>query len=270
MQGARQGGTVGKPRGLKPGAVKPKPAPTRKGRKSKVDAEKVIRVASRVNSVVNRSDREGVKKLNSIEVASRAKSFLRKKSGPGGETVDSVAKAIKTRRQYSTATPNRNKPLAYDGLGQRAVRAKAQRDAMSARQRIAEFNSQQAAKSAKPPSRLLSRREIANKTQGLGSTLGQSVVRAPSQANTIRKPRSQSGIAAPSQTSTRSIRTAKAQQRARNRNMLAQTGYNNPSVTRHRSGGIRRTGTGMAQTSLMGKSKPLYSYKPRRGRRSYL
>jgi hypothetical protein len=136
---------VGKPKGLKQGAVTarvkarttaPKPAvgKVKTGKKAKIDDSKVYRVTSRLNNVVRNSDQKtGVKRLNAIQVGARAKSFLaRKEGGSVGmlnqksqpEAYASVRKAMTKPPRYSTQKPNRNKPGRFNDLGQDKARVK--------------------------------------------------------------------------------------------------------------------------------------------------
>lgn len=138
----RAGGIVGKPKGLKPGAIKPKsPAikpqakPASKKAAGRISPDKVSRVTGRVNAVTaNASSKQGIKRLNATEVGVRAKAFLTRKaggmSGMVGKTYAqqqaAVASGLKNPTRYSTQKPNRNKPRAYNELGQANIRRKNQ------------------------------------------------------------------------------------------------------------------------------------------------
>jgi hypothetical protein len=142
IAGGRAGGTVGKPKGLKPGSIKPKsPAikpqakPASKKAAGRISPEKVSRVTGRVNAVTaNASSKQGIKRLNATEVGVRAKAFLTRKaggmSGMVGKTYAqqqaAVAAGLKNPTRYSTQKPNRNKPRAYNELGQANIRRKNQ------------------------------------------------------------------------------------------------------------------------------------------------
>jgi hypothetical protein len=102
---------------------------------SRISPEKVSRVTQRVNNVTaNASSKSGVKRLNSTEVGVRAKAFLTRKaggmSGMVGKTYAQqqavVAAGMKSPTRYSTQKPNRNKPRAYNELGQANIRRKNQ------------------------------------------------------------------------------------------------------------------------------------------------
>jgi len=145
----RAGGTVGKPKGLKPGAitgkVKPSAAQSRASElrakpaankaSGRITPDKVSRVTGRVNAVTaNASSKQGIKRLNATEVGVRAKAFLTRKaggmSGMVGKTYAqqqaAVAAGLKNPTRYSTQKPNRNKPGAYNQLGQGNIRRKNQ------------------------------------------------------------------------------------------------------------------------------------------------
>lgn len=101
----------------------------------RITPEKVSRVTGRVNAVTaNASSKSGVKRLNATEVGVRAKAFLTRKaggmSGMVGKTYAqqqaAVAAGMKKPTRYSTQTPNRNKPRAYNELGQANIRRKNQ------------------------------------------------------------------------------------------------------------------------------------------------
>jgi hypothetical protein len=144
---------VGKPKGLKQGAVtarvgaraaaaKSAVGKVKTGKKAKIDDSKVYRVTSRLNNVVRNSDQKtGVKRLNAIQVGARAKSFLaRKEGGSVGmlnqksqpEAYASVRKAMTKPPRYSTQKPNRNKPGRFNDLGQDKARVKARAGAKAA------------------------------------------------------------------------------------------------------------------------------------------
>jgi hypothetical protein len=104
------------------------------GRKG-IGPEKVSRVTGRVNAVTaNASSKSGIKRLNSTEVGVRAKAFLTRKAGGMSGMVGKsyaeqqavVAAGLKKPTRYSTQKPNRNKPRAYNDLGQSNIRRKNQ------------------------------------------------------------------------------------------------------------------------------------------------
>lgn len=109
-------------------AVKPVRRPSRS---QMITPEKTRRIAQRVNQVTaNAASKSGVKRLNSTEVGVRAKSFLTKKAGgmAGVKSFEQqqavIGKALAKPTRYSTQKPNRNKPGAYNNLGQANVRRK--------------------------------------------------------------------------------------------------------------------------------------------------
>jgi hypothetical protein len=141
ISGGRSG-VVGKPKGLKPGAVKVKAKATTQKNRKRITPEKVSRVASRVTAVnANAYSKTGIKRLNAIEASTRAKTFLTRKaggmSGMSGKTYAQqqaiVAESMKKPIRYSTQKPNRNKPTAYTSLGQSNIRRKNQADANTER-----------------------------------------------------------------------------------------------------------------------------------------
>jgi hypothetical protein len=105
-------------------------------RKSKVITDqKAANVVARVNNVTaNAANKTGVKRLNSIEVGQRAKSFLTRKAGGMAAATGSgyqqqqaaIKGALKKPTRYSTQKANRNKPAAYNNLGQNTIRRKQQ------------------------------------------------------------------------------------------------------------------------------------------------
>jgi hypothetical protein len=252
-------GTISKPKGLQPGTIKPKPqakpAPVSKGKKGSrtPSPDKVLRVTQRVNDVTRGAEsKTGVRRMNATEVGVRAKSFLTRKaggmSGMVGEDFQqqqSVVRAAMTRpTRYSTQTPNRNKPGAYNNLGQSSARSKAAEAAKPAAQKIKEANTRKTNK-AKAPMGTLSRRSLDYMSTGRGT------IRARRTPNTIAKPKKQ-----PSSTVARTRPQSKAAQRNRRNQILDRT---RPIVGRNP--GIRRVDTGMRQLSLTGPSKTLYGYK---------
>ena len=109
--------------------------PATKKPAGRVSPEKVSRVTGRVNAVTaNASSKTGIKRLNATEVGVRAKAFLTRKaggmSGMVGKTYAEqqsvVAAGLKKPTRYSTQKPNRNKPRAYNDLGQSNIRRKNQ------------------------------------------------------------------------------------------------------------------------------------------------
>lgn len=130
---AKQGG--GTTARIKPAAAKPAAKPATKKPAGRISPEKVSRVTQRVNNVTaNASSKSGVKRLNSTEVGVRAKAFLTRKAGGMSGMVGKsyaeqqavVAAGMKNPTRYSTQKANRNKPRAYNELGQAKIRQKNQ------------------------------------------------------------------------------------------------------------------------------------------------
>ena len=246
---------------------KAKPAAAKRKSK-KVSADKVSRIADRVNKVsTTTGGRKGVKALNRIQVAVRAKGFLSRKAGgvsglnssgaSRADKIKSVQSSINTRIKYSTQKPNRNKPDRFNNLGQSSLRAKNKIAAQTPRQKIA------AAKpvKAKPSNRMLGRRELLSRNpvsapntvraSGLKSTVKRS--KAPKKSSLVVRTRQQS----------------KAAQKFRRESVLTRTrkpgsiglGGTTPNARVKR----QRTGT---QLSLLGKAAPLYKFRPVKRRRS--
>ena len=120
---------TGAPKAAKPATSKAKSS------KEKITDQKAANIVARVNNVTaNAANKTGVKRLNSIEVGQRAKSFLTRKAG-GIATVNAsgyqqqqsaIKGALKKPTRYSTQKANRNKPTAYNSLGQDTIRRKQQ------------------------------------------------------------------------------------------------------------------------------------------------
>ncbi len=252
-------------RPAKPAAAKPAAA---KRKSKKVSADKVSRIADRVNKVsTTTGGRQGVKALNRTQVAVRAKGFLSRKAGgvsglnssgaSRADKIKSVQSSINTRTKYSTQKPNRNKPGRFNDLGQSSLRAKNKIAAQTPRQKIA------AAKpvKTKPSNRTLGRRELLSRNpvpapntvraSGLKSTVKRS--KAPKKSSLVVRTRQQS----------------KAAQKFRRESVLTRTrkpgsiglGGTTPNARVKK----QRTGT---QLSLLGKSAPLYKFRPVKRRRS--
>ena len=109
--------------------------PAAKKATGEITPEKVSRVTGRVNAVTaNASSKQGIKRLNATEVGVRAKAFLSRKAGGMSGMVGKsfseqqavVAAGLKKPTRYSTQKPNRNKPRAYNDLGQANIRRKNQ------------------------------------------------------------------------------------------------------------------------------------------------
>jgi hypothetical protein len=274
ITGSKTASTVAKPKGLKPGTLKPKAAAAPKAAKpkgkAKIDDNKVSRVISRVNKVVRGSEgKTGVKRLNAIQVGARAKSFLARKEGGNvgilnqksqPEAFASVRKAMTKPPRYSTQSPNRNKPGRFNDLGQDKVRAKARADAMTGRERIAKANESAAAKAkerkGKIPTGTMSRRSLPQ----LGAPRAPGYVKGPRQAGTMAKPKTSSTPV--SSTVARTRIKAKAAQRNRREQILdrARTGVTGLGNMK-KNPRIKRIDTGMRQLSLTGKAKTLYKFK---------
>jgi hypothetical protein len=248
-------GKIGK---AKPAAAVAKPSKAK--RRNSLSPEKVLRITQRVNSVTaNAASKSGVKRMNATEAAVRAKSFLTRKaggmSGMAGKSFNEqqsiVRSGITSRRRYSTGTPNRNKPLRYNLLGQDRAREKAKRESRSAREKIAAFNKKPPA--PKPVSRVMGRRELYGRNFMTGKA--SPTIKAPRIKSTIKKtptkPKKSELVA-------RTRKQAKAYQRYRREATLFQT----RSMTLKNNPRIRRQQTGMNQLSLLGKAKPIVRFRP--------
>jgi len=254
-----------KPAAAKPAAAKPAAA---KRKSKKVSADKVSRIADRLNKVsTTTGGRQGVKALNRIEVAGRAKRFLSRKAGgvsglnssgaSRADKIKSVQSSINTRIKYSTQKPNRNKPGRFNDLGQSSLRAKNKIAAQTPRQKIA------AAKpvKTKPSDRLLGRRELLSRNP----VPAPNTVRASGTKSTVKRSK------APKKSSlvVRTRQQSKAAQKFRRESILFRTrntgatglGSTTPNARVRR----QRTGT---QLSLLGKAAPLYKFRPVKRRRS--
>jgi hypothetical protein len=254
----RDPGAAGKIGKAKPAAAAAKPATGK--RRNSLSPEKVLRIVQRVNNVTaNAASKSGVKRMNATEAAVRAKSFLTRKaggmSGMTGKSFDEqqsiVRSGITTRRRYSTGTPNRNKPLSYNALGQDRAREKARIESRSAREKIAAFNK-------KPPApktfgRVMGRRELTGRNYMTGKA--SPTIKAPRIKSTIKKP---STKPKKSELVVRTRKQAKAYQRHKRESMLFQT----RSKTLKNNPRIRRQQTGMSQLSLLGKAKPIVRFRP--------
>jgi hypothetical protein len=244
-----------------------KPAAAKRKSK-KVSADKVSRIADRLNKVsTTTGGRQGVKALNRIEVAGRAKRFLSRKAGgvsglnssgaSRADKIKSVQSSINTRIKYSTQKPNRNKPGRFNDLGQSSLRAKNKIAAQTPRQKIA------AAKpvKTKPSNRLLGRRELLSRNP----VPAPNTVRASGTKSTVKRSK------APKKSSlvVRTRQQSKAAQKFRRESILFRTrntgatglGSTTPNARVRR----QRTGT---QLSLLGKAAPLYKFRPVKRRRS--
>jgi hypothetical protein len=247
--------------------------PARGKRKARVDDGRVSRVIGRLNNVVRGAEQKtGVKRLNAIQVGTRAKSFLaRKEGGSVGmlnqmsqpEAFASVRKAMTKPPRYSTQKPNRNKPGRFNDLGQDKARIKARRDAMTARERIQEGNQSAAAK-AKAQRLKLSRDAIrggawSRRELGYG-TSRKGFARAARIKGTVPKPKREAKV---STTVARTRSQARASQRRRREITLnkVRTGVYGIGIMR-KNPRIRAVDTGMSQLSLVGKPKKLKRYKP--------
>jgi hypothetical protein len=132
ISGGRAAGTVTRSGARRTAAAAAAVKPVRRPSRSQmITPEKTSRIAQRVNQVTaNAASKSGVKRLNSTEVGVRAKSFLTKKAGgmTGVKSFEQqqavISKALAKPTRYSTQKPNRNKPGAYNNLGQANVRRK--------------------------------------------------------------------------------------------------------------------------------------------------
>jgi hypothetical protein len=283
-------GTIGKPRGLQPGSIKPKatakPASKPAGRRG-IGPDKVARISGRVNAVTaGAAAKSGVKRMNATEVGVRAKAFLTRKAGGMSGMVGKsfaeqqavVAAGLKKPPRYSTQKPNRNKPLRFNALGQDKARAAAR----LATQTPAQTSKKPA--SPRPASRLIGRRELIGrntavgkapttaKAQRLGSTIRKPAPKPPASTSGRRKPlrggaafarnpKGFSGLPVVGRTK----REAGAVQRFRREGILTRTRQpvsiglggrrNNPRIQKQQ--------TGMSQLSLIGKPKALVRFRPK-------
>lgn len=264
-------GTIGKPRGLKPGAIqaraaaKPASKPAAKGR-GQVSSEKALRVSQRINNVTNAaSTKSGVKRLNATEVGVRAKAFATRKvggmSGTAGMNFQQQQAAVRAGLskppRYSTQKPNRNKPLRYNALGQDKARVDARLASQTARERIAAAT----AKPAKPapPSRrrLLGRRELVGSRMGAGNA--PVTAKGSRIGSTVKRP----APAKPPSMAVRTRKQSKAAQRFRREGILTRTRQPGPiglGGTRNNPR-IQKQQTGMSQLSLIGKPRALVRFR---------
>jgi hypothetical protein len=235
---------------------------------SRITPEKVSRVTGRVNTVTaSASVKSGVKRLNSTEVGVRAKAFLTRKAGGMSGTTGMnfaqqqsvVAAGLKKPTRYSTQTPNRNKPLRYNALGQDKARAAARVASQTASQKIAAATAKPARSAPASRSRLLGRRELVGSRMGAGKA--PVTARAGRIGSTVKRP-------APSKPPTMAVRTrkqSKSAQRFRREGILTRTRQpgaiglggkrNNPRIQKQQ--------TGMSQLSLIGKPKALVRFRPK-------
>jgi hypothetical protein len=274
-------GTIGKPKGLKPGAIKAKPAskPPAKGRRKGIGPDKVARISGRVNAVTaGAAAKSGVKRMNATEVGVRAKSFLTRKAGGMSGMVGKnfaeqqavVRSGLTNRPRYSTQKPNRNKPLRYNALGQDKARAATQR-----------ANQPPAASkpaASKPASRMIGRRELIGRNTATGKA--PTSAKARRVASTMRKPApkpiaSTSGRRQPLRGGAafarnpkgfkglpvvgRTKRESRAVQKFRRESILERT----RQFGTRKNPRIQRQQTGMSQLSLIGKPKALVRFKRR-------
>ena len=264
-------GTIGKPKGLQPGAIKTKPAAkpaarsAAKGR-GQVSTEKALRVSQRINNVTNAaSTKSGVKRLNATEVGVRAKAFATRKvggmSGTSGMDFKQQQAAVRAGLskpiRYSTQKPNRNKPLRYNALGQDKARVTARVASQTARERIAAATSKPAKPAPASRRRLLGRREL------VGSQLGAGNAPVTAKANRIGSTVKRPAPAKPSSMAVRTRKQSKAAQRFRREGILTRTRQpgaiglggtrNNPRIQKQQ--------TGMSQLSLIDKPKALVRFR---------
>jgi hypothetical protein len=266
MTAARTGGTVSKPKGLKPDPTaarrnQPLAITAKPKRSRKITDEKVGRLTERINNVTrNAANKAGVKRANATEVGVRAKSFVTRKvggmSGLQGKTyaeqTKTVREAISKPPKYSTQKPNRNKPLRFNSLGQDSMRAKQAKEARTAQQKISDFRRLQQPRQGRS-SRLMGRRELTGGT----ST---SPVKASAKRLLSTIPKTTKKSAASSIIRNRS--QAKTAQRGRREATLNKT---RPIIGNNSR--VKRQQTGMTQLNMLGKSKELFRYRPVSSRR---
>ena len=250
-----------------PAAAKPKAR-----RRRTISPEKTVRVTQRVNAVTAAAaSKSGVKRMNATEVGVRAKAFLtRKAGGMSGmkgknfaEQQAIVRSSIASRPRYSTQTPNRNKPLRFNALGQDRARQQAKIENRTAREKIAAATKKPPA--PKPMSRVMGRRELIGRNFLAGNA--PATIKAPRVGSTVKKPAPK---AKASNLVVRTRKQSKARQRFRRESILFQTRSQSPGTIglgapRKNNPRIRKQQTGMSQLSLIGKAKPLVRFRPVRG-----
>ena len=261
MRGAKQGGTVGKPRGLKPDPMasrgsRPAANASKPKRSRRMNDEKVGRITERINKVTRgASNKTGVRRMNATEVGVRAKSWVTRKiggmSGLQGKTYAEQTKivrdALSKSPRYSTQKSNRNKPMRFNSLGQDNLRAKQAKEARSAQQKMSDFRGAQQSRQIRS-SRLMGRRELTGGTstspvKASGRRLG----------STLPRPAKKSAASS----TIRSRSQAKAAQRFRRESVLDRT---RPAIGGNSR--LRRQQTGMTQLSMIGRSKELFRFRP--------
>lgn len=238
-------------------------------RRKGVSSEKVARLTARVNNVTaNAANKTGVKRMNATEVGVRAKSFLARKAGGMSGMVGKnfaeqqavVRSGLTSRPRYSTQTPNRNKPLRYNALGQDKARATAKLASQTAREKIAAASTKPATSGTPSRSRLLGRREL------MGSRLGAGNAPATTKAPRIGLAVKRASSAKTPSMALRTRKQSKAAQRFRREGILART----RQPGKIGLGGLRKNPriqkqkTGMSQLSLIGKPKALVRFRPKR------
>ena len=284
-----QKGVLAKPKGLKPGSIKPKAAaaaakpaapkaakaaskPVKKSRTP--DAAKVSRIAARFQAQgAAPQNPSKVKRLNTIETRQRAMAFLAKPNSKGADAAGAVAQNIAKRKTYSTTTPNRNKPMARASLGQKTIREQNRKttqglattraqDTKKATQRVASpepTTPRAKAASAQRIENSSSARKSANAAKAAANEVKYFRKDSDSQAykNALAKRDRTLALRAPgtNKIAFRSRRMAIAAQRQRINNAVERT---NIRLDRKRGEGVKRSSTGMTQLGLMGQGKKLF------------
>ena len=238
------------------------------------DEAKVKRIAARFQAKGAAPESSSkVKRLNTIETRQRAMAFLAKPNSKGADRVGAVAQNIAKRKTYSTLTPNRNKPMARNSLGQKTIREQERKaaqgvattrmqDAKKATQRVASpepTTPRAKAASAQRIENSRSARKSANAAKAAANEVKYFRKDSDSQAykNALAKRDRTLALRSPgtNKIAFRSRRMAIAAQRQRTNNVVEQT---NISLDRSRGQGLRRTSTGMTQLGLMGPGKKLF------------
>jgi len=238
------------------------------------DEAKVKRMAERFQAKGAAPESSSkVKRLNTIETRQRAMAFLAKPNSKGADRVGAVAQNIAKRKTYSTLTPNRNKPMARNSLGQKTIREQERKaaqgvattrmqDTKKATQRVASpepTTPRAKAASAQRIENSRSARKSANAAKAAANEVKYFRKDSDSQAykNALAKRDRTLALRSPgtNKIAFRSRRMAIAAQRQRTNNVVEQT---NISLDRSRGQGLRRTSTGMTQLGLMGPGKKLF------------
>jgi len=238
------------------------------------DEAKVKRMAERFQAKGAAPESSSkVKRLNTIETRQRAMAFLAKPNSKGSDRVGAVAQNIAKRKTYSTLTPNRNKPMARNSLGQKTIREQERKtaqgvattrmqDTKKATQRVASpepTTPRAKAASAQRIENSRSARKSANAAKAAANEVKYFRKDSDSQAykNALAKRDRTLALRSPgtNKIAFRSRRMAIAAQRQRVNNVVERTNIN---LDRKRGQGLRKTSTGMTQLGLMGPGKKLF------------